>query len=509
MQNRQQLPLGIDLGTSTSVIAIFRDGQPQPIPDFSSKAKSPIIPSIVAVDSRKRLIVGEHARRYDGVREVKRLMENPQPILLGGEEYRPEQISAVILRKLKENAEALYGDFTDVILSVPAIFTDVGKHNTVQAAKLAGLNVIHLISEPTAAALAYGIRDLDADEKVLVFDFGGGTLDISIIEMMNGVLDVTGTYGDSQLGGKDFDQVLIDLILSKFRNEVDQDVEISKVALMQLKEYAETCKIALSEQEDFTVNIFNFVIQNGIPLDLTVDITREEFEQASSSLIARALACLEKALQVTKSPAESIQRVLLVGGSTYIPTVRKMLASVFNCPLSTEIPPDLAVAMGTAIQAQRLLDGSNELVLVDKYPYGIGVEILDWTGSDYQLIYDPLSAPNTTVPYSVTREYSLLHAEQESLEMRVFQTLNPHTRSLAEAIFTGLAARFEDIPHSSSGRPHPITVNFNIDSNHLIHLAATITSTGQSVELTLSPNDLRIDDGEEFSRLQEQLDDLW
>lgn len=508
MQTTKKLPIGIDFGTSTSVIAIFKDGRPEPIPNPSSTAKSPILPSIVAKDTRGRLVVGEQARQYNGIREVKRMMMNPEPILLDGEKFRPEQISAVILKKLKENGETFYEEFTDVVLSVPAIFNDIGKHNTIQAAKLADLNVIHLISEPTAAALAYGIRDLEADEKVLVFDFGGGTLDISIIAMHNGVLDVIGTYGDESLGGKDFDELMIELILKKFQAQVGHPVEISPIALNHLKYQAETCKIALSEQEDFTVSIFNFIIQDGIPRDLTVEITQREFERASAHLIARAQECLEQALQITNSPVESIDRVLLVGGSTYIPAVRNMLASTFTCPLSMDVPPDLAVSLGTAIQAQLLLGDSEELILVDKIAYGLGVEILDWFPNGYQLVYDPLSPPNTTVPYSVTREYSLTHPDQDSLELRVFQTLNPHTRSLQEASFTGITGVIENIPPSQTGTPHEIIVSFHIDRNQTIHLTATITSTGQSVGVNLSPNELRVDDPKELARLQKQLEDL-
>ncbi|HHU61507.1 MAG TPA: Hsp70 family protein [Natronincola sp.] len=514
MQKSKQLPIGIDLGTSTSVIAVFRDGKPQPVPDVSSKSKSPVVPSIVALDSKNLLTVGEKARRYAdlpgrGVREVKRVMEEPILIPLDNQEYRPEQISSVILKKLAENAAALYGEFTDVVLSVPAIFTDVGKHNTVQAAKLAGLNVIHLISEPTAAALAYGINNLDADEKVLVFDFGGGTLDISIIEMMDGVLDVSGTYGDSQLGGKDFDSALVNLTIEKFKKEEGEDIEITPLAHSQLKEYIELCKKQLSEHNSTKIEIFNFGIKDGIPYDLDMTISREEFNEATIHLVEKAKACLDKALQITNSSADSIQRVLLVGGSTHIPAVQEMLKSIFNCSLSSEVNPEYAVSLGTAIQAARLQNDSDELILVDKYPYGIGVEIMALTGNGLQMVYDPLSKPNSTVPYSVSKEYTLLYTEQERLEIRVFQTMNPNTRSLGETIFTGISATIEDIPHATGGDPHPIIVDFSINTNHLIKLKATISSTGQSLDLKLNPNELRIDDPKELQVAQAQVDGLW
>lgn len=518
MQAQKQLPVGIDFGTSTSLISVFRDGEPYPVPDSSNRFKSPIVPSLVALDSRDRLIVGEQARANvdlpgRGVREVKRTMDSPQPVKLGDREYRPEVIASMVIKKLKENAEARFGPITEVVLSVPAIFSEVGKYNTKQAAKLAGLNAIHLISEPTAAALAYGIRNLDADEKVLVFDFGGGTLDISVIEMMDGVLDVNGTFGDPHLGGKDFDEVLINLAVSKFKAQEGPDVEVSARDLSKLKEEAEACKIALSEQEGFTIMIPFFGSRDGIPLDLEVDISRDEFVAAYSHLLARARQCLESALTASKATPESIQRVLMVGGTTYIPAVREMVASVFNCPISTDVPPDLAVSMGAAIMAhlkqQTEADGEAPLQLIDSYAYGIGVEVADIVHGQIQLTYDPLSAPNTTIPYSVSKNYNLLWPDQESIEVRVFQTLNPHTNSLAEAYFTGISAVIEDIPPSPTGIPHPIRIDFSINTDQMIELRAQLPTTGQSLIVRANTNELRLEDPEEFKKLKDQVDDLW
>lgn len=514
MSGKQKVIVGIDLGTSTSEVAVLKGGKPEMIPDLTNKTKSPIMPSIVALDSKNRLVVGELARRYvdmpgRGVREVKRNMATSTPVLLEGQSYRPEQISALILKKIKENAETLYGPITDVVISVPAIFEEVGKYNTMQAAKIAGLNVIELISEPTAAALAFGFNNIDLDEKLLVFDFGGGTLDISIVEMMNNVLDVAGTYGDTELGGKDFDQVLIDLILSKFYKENGKDVNVSAVSLAQLKEYAETCKIALSSENSYTIEIYNFGIKNGLPQDLVVDVTRSEFEAAASHLLDRARKCLTETLARTNTTPETITRVLLVGGTTYIPAVRNMLKEIFSCPLSMDVNPDLAVSMGAAIKAGLLQDDSNKTILIDKCPYGLGIDVCAIINGRPKLVYDPLSLPNTTIPYSVTKEYSLLSEDQTCLEFNVYQTLNPYTHSLSEVSYTGRTGIIDDIPKSISGQPHPINIEFEMDINQLIQIKAYIPTTRQVVGLKFSQTDIRQESEEDFVKATKQVDELW
>nr|WP_298905929.1 Hsp70 family protein [uncultured Nostoc sp.] len=281
--------IGIDLGTSTSEICIYKNNEPLPIPDPVTKI--PIIPSIVAINERKKLLVGETARgTVDrpgyGVRESKRLMGTEEVFCLQEQDYRPEEIAALILRKLKENAEEALGHpIQDVVISVPANFPDAARKATFNAGEIAGLNVLRLINEPTAAALAFGIKNIDSEEQLVVFDFGGGTLDISVLEMFEGVLDVKCSFGDTHLGGKDFDEVMISLLLKKFEAQYPGVPVYNREA--ELKGQAEQAKKTLSVEQSCDVRIPYFATKDGKGIDLDVEITRTEFEKAIAPLLER------------------------------------------------------------------------------------------------------------------------------------------------------------------------------------------------------------------------------
>ncbi len=347
--------IGIYLGRSTSaVVAYFKDGHMEAICD--SDTKSPIIPSLIAVNKKGKLLIGESARDFvdlpgHGVREVQRKMGTGEKIFLGEQEYSAEGLSALILSKLKENAEIRLGEsITDVVLSVPANFNDAAKQATLHAAEIAGLNVVYLINESTAAALAFGIKNIDLEAQIVVFDFGGGTLDVTTLEMMEGVLEVKSSYGDTSLGGKDFDEAMMELVLNKFfeQNETASIINQSK---NRFKELSEKAKIALSTQDSYDVYIPCFTQINGEVVDLDVEITRSEFEEKVTPLLERARECLKRALEGGKFKPSSIDKILLVGGTTYMPCVRNLVSEFFGKEVKLEVDPDMAVAYGASIKA--------------------------------------------------------------------------------------------------------------------------------------------------------------
>ncbi|MDZ8226576.1 Hsp70 family protein [Nostoc sp. ChiVER01] len=499
-----QFAIGIDLGTSTSEICVFRDGQPYSIPDPGTKI--PIIPSIFAINPKGQFLVGESARnRVDleapkgvkhGIREVKRQMGTSGMIELLGEKYRPEEISEKILRKLRDNAEEALGEtIQEVVLSVPANFDNAARQATLDAAKLAGLKIIRLINEPTAAALAFGFKNIDVEEQLVVFDFGGGTLDITVLEMISGLLDVKCSFGDRYLGGKDFDEKLIELILRKFQEEYP-NIQISENSQRALKGEAEKTKIILSAHRSHTAHISNFAVRSGEPIDLDVEVTREEFERAIEPLLQRARECLQQVLNAKQLKPSAIDRVLLVGGTTYIPAVRQLLAEFFGKePKSDVVNPDLAVSIGASIEAairQGLIKEDTGIIMTDVSPFGLGIEVqeVDKHGKPiFQhgkpvLKYDSLIQPNTTIPYITTKLYSLLHTEQESVKIHLYQDHLGKAELSSEAIDTEIVGVIEDIPKATNGVPYPVEVNFSYDNNGLVKLKATIPDINKSLEIT-------------------------
>lgn len=508
--------IGIDLGTSTSEVCVYRNGQTMVVPDPASPGRSPVIPSLVAVNRRGELVVGEDARPYihlsgAGVREVKRLMGSGQTVSLGGKSLRPEEISALILRKLKLIAEEALGSaITDVVLSVPANFPDAARQATLHAGELAGLNILRLINEPTAAALAFGIQNIDAEEQLVVFDFGGGTLDITVLEMMAGVLDVKCSFGDTQLGGKDFDEALIALILRKFQ-QANPHANVSERARLSLKDAAEKAKISLSTQQSYMVQLANFGVSGGSTVDLDVEVTRAEFETAVAPLLIRARECVKQALNAKKIRPSAIDRILLVGGTTYIPCVRKLVAEMFGKEPKADVNPDLAVAIGASVQAalaKDLVGGGQGIILTDVCPFGLGLEVVSSVGSRQMLIYDPLILPNTTIPYSTKRNYHLMYANQEQVEVRLLQDHRGIARVPADAEDTGIEAKIPDIPPAADGTPHQLEVEFSYDINGTARLNARIPRTGQRVQLTFSPSAMRMDE-EDLGRARVRVEDLW
>ncbi|MEN6633884.1 MAG: Hsp70 family protein [Candidatus Polarisedimenticolia bacterium] len=514
--NDERFAVGIDLGTSTSEICVFRDGQPVPIVDPSSPAKSAIVPSLVAVTPRGELVVGEAARNIvdapgRGAREFKRIMGDGGRVILAGVEHRPEEIAALLLRQLKDNAEVALGrTVREVVLSVPANFPDSARQATLDAGKLAGLEILRLINEPTAAALAFGVRHLEAEETLAVFDFGGGTLDVTVLEMMEGVMDARCSQGDSKLGGADFDAALVELILAKFRAE-RPGVAPGDQVRRRLKNDAERAKIALSCSASHVVSIPNFASSDGELIDLEVEVTRAEFERAVAPLVARARAALDATLKTKAIAPESVSRVLLVGGTTYIPCVRTMVAEFFGREPRTDVSPDLAVGMGASISAAiatGLLADEKALILTDVSPFGLGVPVLQRVGGQPMLVYDELIAPNQTIPYSVQREYSLISEDQEAVEISLFQDPTGRAQLPEQAIFTGIAGEITDIPPAIVGGPHELRLDFSYDANGIVNLTATIPATRQQVAVQYKSSPARMGESE-LAQAKRQVDELW
>lgn len=507
--------IGIDLGTSTSEICVYRNNESFPIPDPVTKLA--IIPSIVALNKKGEILVGENARSWvdvsgHGVREVKRKMGTGETVKLLDKEYRPEEISALILRKLKENAEEALGIIIrEVVLSVPANFPDAARQATLNAGELAGLKIIRLINEPTAAALAFGINNIDIEEQLVVFDFGGGTLDITVLEMVAGVLDVKCSFGNPQLGGKDFDEAMMALLKGKFQAE-NPGAEISQKAHGALKEAAEKAKKVLSTQRSHDVRIPYFAARNGEFLDLEVEVTQQEFEQAIAPLLEEARDCIRQALNAKKLRPSAINRVLLVGGTTYIPAVRQLVAEMFGKQgKAPDISADLAVGVGASIHAalaQGFISEDSGIILTDVAPFGLGIEVVSDVGGQYMLTYEPLIQPNTTIPYSTQKTYTLLRADQKRLEVRLYQDNTGRAKLPNEAIDTEIVAEITDIPPAADGHPYSVEVEFSYDINGIAKLKASIPNINKSVELSYGYSVKRMgskDIAEAASRLKE----LW
>lgn len=513
------LAVGIDFGTSTSLVAVYRDNKPWVIPDPLTGL--PYIPSIVSLDDEGKLWVGEPARpwvdvkvngqRY-GIREVKRKLGTGESVLLKGQEYRPEDIAATIIREVVRNAEEALGEeIEEVVLSVPANFPDAARQATLVAGELARIKVLRLINEPTAAALAYGINHIDKEAQIVVFDFGGGTLDVTTLEMFGGIMDVKSSHGDPELGGKNIDEALIGLILRKFHEDVGENVVYSERARAQLKAEAERAKIRLSAQRETIVEMPAFGMRGGTPVDLRVLVTREELNRAIAPLLDRARQCVRRALDAKKIRPSAVSNVLLVGGTTHIPAVRELVAEIFAREPEASIDPIQAVALGTAVQAamhKGLIDTRHGLILTDVAPYGLGLEVLSMVGGQPVLVYDPLMPPNTTIPFSTKRLYSLVDKEQEEVVIRLYQDHYGTARYLEEAVFTGIEGVITDIPPSETGRPHPIEIEFSYDNNGLAQVRAYIPSTGQSVTIEYAHSSLRLSPAER-RQAQERVEELW
>ena len=496
--------IGIDLGTSTSCVSVFEGGQPTVIVNSEGNRTTP---SVVGFSNGERK-VGDAARRqaitnpkntvyaikrFMGIpfdkatEEVKRVTynvvnENGFPrVDIDGRKFTPQEISATILQKMKKTAEDYLGtEVTDAVITVPAYFDDSQRNATKEAGQIAGLNVLRIINEPTAAALAYGIDKADKDLNIVVYDIGGGTSDVSILNFGGGVFEVVSTNGDSHLGGEDFDQAIVNWLVEEFKNQEGVDVSTDSMAMQRMKEAAEKAKIELSTAMSTEINLPYLAPVNGTPKHLNVNLTRAKFEQLTEHLYKKLVDLCAEALKLSKLSVDEINEVILVGGSTRIPKVVEAAKSVFKKEPSKGVNPDEAVSLGACIQGAVLNkeEGVGEIVLLDVTPLNLGIETLGG-------VMTTLIEANTTIPCDKTQEFSTAADNQTEVTINLLQGNRPmaaQNKSLGKFNLTGILPAKRGIPK--------IEVKVSINANGIVEVSAKDKGTGkeQSIRVEGSSN---------------------
>lgn len=474
--------IGIDLGTSNSAAAVLEAGKPGIIPSAEgTSVGGKSFPSYVAFAKDGQMLVGEPARRQavtnpDGtVYAVKRKMGTKDKIQLHGKDYSPEQISAYILQKIKRDAEAYLGEaIQKAVITVPAYFDDAQRQATKNAGEIAGLEVIRIINEPTAAALAYGLDKSEKEQKILVFDLGGGTLDVTIMDFGQGVFEVESTSGDTRLGGTDMDNALIGYLVDQFKAQEGVDLSKDKMATNRLKEGAEKAKIELSTTLETDINLPFITAGADGPKHMTVKITRAKLEELVKPIVERSRAPIEQALSDAKLSPQEVDKVILVGGPTRMPIVQKFLEEYFGNKIERGVDPMEAVAKGAAIQAGVLGGEVKDVLLLDVTPLTLGIETLGG-------VRTPLIERNTTVPTSKTQVFSTAAPNQTSVEIKILQGERPmaaDNKTLGNFILDGL-------PPAPQGVPQ-IEVTFDIDANGILNVSAKDKATGKTQKITIT-----------------------
>ncbi|MCS7234144.1 MAG: molecular chaperone DnaK [Synergistetes bacterium] len=468
--------VGIDLGTTNSVIAVVEGGQPIVIPNAEG---SRLTPSVVAFTKDGQRLVGQLAKRQAIVNpertivSIKRKMGTDYKVVIDGKAYTPQEISAMILQKLKQDAEAYLGvPIRKAVITVPAYFTDAQRQATKDAGVIAGLEVLRIINEPTASALAYGL-DKQGEQTILVFDLGGGTFDVSILEVGDGVFEVKATCGDNHLGGDDWDQKIIDWLVSEFRRETGIDLRNDRMAMQRLKEAAEKAKIELSSMVETIISLPFISADHTGPKHLERTLTRAKFEEMTHDLVERLVGPTLRALEDAKLSPSDISKVLLVGGSTRMPMVQRKVKELLGKDPSKEINPDECVAIGAAIQAAILAGEVRDVVLVDVTPLSLGIETLGG-------VFTKIIERNTPIPVSKSQIFTTAVDNQTSVEIHVLQGERPMAAdnvTLGRFILSG-------IPPAPRGVPQ-IEVTFNIDVNGILQVSAKDLATGKQQAITI------------------------
>jgi molecular chaperone DnaK len=423
--------IGIDLGTTNSEVAVIKDGRAVVLEDNGEA----ILPSVVGLDSQGQLLVGTAARNQyvlapeRTIRSIKRKMGQEVTVELGGKAFSPQEISAIILRKLKDRAERALGHAVKkVVITVPAFFNDVQRQATREAGELAGLEVVRIINEPTAAVLTYDPHPTEL-ERLLVYDLGGGTFDVSVAQVENGVVEIMASHGDTQLGGDDFDQLLFDFMCDSFKRKHGVDLRQTPGSKARMLRAAEEAKKRLSNEAVTTVEEEFIADKNGRSLNLVMEIGRHEYEELIQPLLFKTLNCLDAALSDAMLQAHQIDKVVLVGGATRTPLIHELLEERLGRPVHSEIEPDLAVAMGAAVQGGLIAGIDVGPILVDITPHTLGISALgDLHGFRSPHAFSPIIPRNTPLPAFRTEIYSTVTDDQEAAEIRVFQGEDNDTR---------------------------------------------------------------------------------
>ena len=473
--------IGIDLGTTNSCVAVMEGGEPVVIPNAEGARTTP---SVVAFAKNGERLVGQVAKRQAvmnpdrTIASIKREMGTDYKVTIDGKAYTPQEISAMILQKLKTDAEAYLGDkVTEAVITVPAYFTDAQRQATKDAGRIAGLEVKRIINEPTAASLAYGL-DKEDTHTILVYDLGGGTFDVSLLEIGDGVFQVLATAGNNRLGGDDFDKRIIDYMVSEFRREHNVDLSQDTTAMQRLKDEAEKAKIELSGVTSTQINLPFITMQGGTPLHLEMTLTRAKFNELTADLVEKTIGPVNQALSDAGLTASKIDKVILVGGSTRIPAVQEAVQRITGKEAFRGINPDECVAVGAAIQGGVIGGDVKDVVLIDVTPLSLGIETMGG-------VFTRLIDRNTAIPTEKSQIFSTAADGQTSVEVHVLQgerEMAAYNKTLGRFQLTGIAPAPRGVPQ--------IEVKFDIDRNGIVHVSAKDLGTGkeQSITITASGN---------------------